>query len=150
MTDKPKQWSMWGCLAMFVILVGASLVFIFSPWGFPYKLRRNSGVGYMTGNLGSIRSAISIYYGSMEGQYPADLNSLTIAGKFMPEIPTAWGGSETAYDVPHRPTKEVRHGSVPSDGGGWLYNNIKGNEKIGTVIIDCTHTDIKGRVWANY
>lgn len=68
----------------------------------------------------------------------------------MPEIPTAWGGSETAYDVPHRPTKEVRQGSVPSDGGGWLYDNSAGKNKTRTLIIDCTHTDFKGRVWADY
>lgn len=139
-----------GCLGLFLLMALALMILNFTPWGFAYKLMRDSGVGYMAGNLGSIRSALSIYYGDMEGQYPGDLNSLTISGKYMSVIPRTWAGGETAYDVPHQPTQEVRHGSAPVDAGGWLYNNIQGNANIGTVVIDCTHTDIRGRVWMDY
>src|SRR5436190_656992 len=44
------------------------------------NLIRKSQEGSTKGNLGSLRSAISIYYGDMEGQYPGDLNSLTVDG----------------------------------------------------------------------
>src|SRR5260221_2592206 len=42
------------------------------------------------GNLGALRSALSIYYGDMEGWYPTDtLVSLTLNGKYMTSIPVA-------------------------------------------------------------
>src|SRR5882672_9170672 len=42
------------------------------------------------GNLGALRSALSIYYGDMEGWYPADaMGSLTGNGKYMTAIPVA-------------------------------------------------------------
>src|SRR5580704_14267389 len=52
-------------------------------------LIRKSQEGSTKGNLGSIRSAMSIYYGDMEGQYPADMASLTVAGKYLAAIPNA-------------------------------------------------------------
>src|SRR5271155_1123123 len=45
--------------------------------------------GATRGSLGSIRSALSIYYGDMEGQYPSDPSSLTINGKYLNSIPLA-------------------------------------------------------------
>ena len=53
------------------------------------ELIRKSGEGSSKGNLGALRSALSIYYGDMEGQYPATLNGLTIAGKYLGTIPAA-------------------------------------------------------------
>src|SRR6266566_9732612 len=43
------------------------------------------------GNLGALRSALSIYYGDMEGWYPTDTltTSLTSSGKYMTTIPLA-------------------------------------------------------------
>ena len=52
-------------------------------------LIRKSSEGASKGNLGALRSAMSIYYGDMEGQYPSVLDSLTIAGKYMSAVPNA-------------------------------------------------------------
>src|SRR5271155_2367676 len=53
-------------------------------------LVRKSGEGASKGNLSALRSALSIYYGDMEGQYPAQLGALTTSGgKFMTAIPPA-------------------------------------------------------------
>lgn len=144
------RWGCAGCLGLLAVPVIGILFITLSPRGFAYKQSRNSGIAYMTTTLGSMRSALSIYYGAEGGQYPRELEALTISKKYMAEIPMAWGGSETAYDVPHRATREVRSGSVPTDEGGWLYNDAPGDEKRGTVLINCTHTDIRGRVWAAY
>src|SRR3982751_371983 len=43
------------------------------------------------GNLGAIRSALSIYYGDTEGAYPvtSDLSGLTLNSKYMTSVPVA-------------------------------------------------------------
>src|SRR3954465_10374062 len=53
------------------------------------NLIRKSSEGASKGNLGSIRSALSIYYGDMEGQYPSDMASLTVAGKYLAAVPAS-------------------------------------------------------------
>ncbi len=40
-------------------------------------------------NLGIMCSAISIFYGDLEGIYPLDLGQLTKSGKYLPAIPPA-------------------------------------------------------------
>src|SRR5579872_2102361 len=53
------------------------------------ELIRKSGEGASKGNLGSIRSSLSIYYGDMEGQYPTQLSGLTVAGKYLATVPVS-------------------------------------------------------------
>src|SRR5450631_1427612 len=53
------------------------------------ELIRKSGEGASKGNLGAIRSALSIYYGDMEGVYPATIAGLTVAGKYLSVVPVA-------------------------------------------------------------
>src|SRR3954469_16548100 len=53
------------------------------------ELIRKSSEGASKGNLGSIRSSLSIYYGDMEGQYPSSLAGLTVAGKYLASVPVA-------------------------------------------------------------
>src|SRR5437764_14353001 len=46
--------------------------------------------GATKGNLGTLRSALSIYYGDTEGVYPVDnLSVLTTSQKYLQGIPTA-------------------------------------------------------------
>src|SRR5471032_1095105 len=52
-------------------------------------LIRKSGEGASKGNLGAIRSSLSIYYGDMEGQYPSQLAALTLGGKYLATLPLA-------------------------------------------------------------
>lgn len=96
------------------------------------------------GNLGSLRSALSIYYGDLEGSYPPALESLTVNGKYLTEIPRA--------QVPgaHQPSRAVLIGKTPNDAGGWLYNNDPRDANVGNVRINCTHTDSKGQDWASF
>ena len=53
------------------------------------ELIRKSSEGASKGNLGSIRSALSIYYGDLEGLYPSEMASLTISGKYLATVPNA-------------------------------------------------------------
>ena len=107
-------------------------------------LIRKSSEGASKGNVGSIRSALSIYYGDMEGQYPADMASLTVAGKYLSSVPNA---KSPNY---HGDTSLVAQQVGANDGAGWVYNNSQTDANLGTVWVNCTHTDTKGTTWTSY
>lgn len=96
------------------------------------------------GSLGSIRSALSIYYGDLEGQYPEDIAALTIGGKYLTSIPAVGPVGN------HPASSSSRFGTKLTDEGGWLYNNLMKDANVGNIMINCTHTDVKGSVWASY
>src|SRR5437868_15196637 len=80
------------------------------------SLIRKSSEGASKGNLGSIRSALSIYYGDMEGQYPDDLTALTLSGKYLATVPNA---KTPNY---HADSNAIVNGVSSADGSAWLYN----------------------------
>lgn len=131
------------------------------------ELIRKSSEGQVKGNLGAIRSALSIYYGDMEGNWPADLNSLTIGGKYIAAIPRV--------KVPnyHPDTQVIRHNMASNpfgcgsgyvlDLGQWMYWSDDGSlcglmappagqraRTQGELWIGCSHTDTKGSQWSQY
>jgi prepilin-type N-terminal cleavage/methylation domain-containing protein len=108
------------------------------------SLIRKSNEGATKGNLGAIRGALSIYYGDMEGQYPYDLNSLDFQGKYLTQVPPA---KTPNY---HADSNVITSQTASDDGGGWSYNNSTGDPNLGTVWVNCTHTDTKGSVWTVY
>jgi prepilin-type N-terminal cleavage/methylation domain-containing protein len=111
------------------------------------ELIRKSGEGASKGNLGALRSALSIYYGDMEGQYPAQLASMTIAGKYMSVLPVA---KTPSY---HADTSTENNGySHNADGltGAWWFDNQAASANLGQVSVNCTHTDSKGSIWSFY
>ncbi|MFH1724276.1 MAG: type II secretion system protein [Elusimicrobiota bacterium] len=108
-------------------------------------LIRKSNEGATKGNLGAIRSALSIYYGDMEGYYPLNASSLTASGKYMSAIPKA---KTPNY---HSDNSTFINASTIGDGDpGWRYNNVGGDANYGTLWVNCTHTDSKGNVWTSY
>jgi prepilin-type N-terminal cleavage/methylation domain-containing protein len=108
------------------------------------SLIRKSSEGASKGNLGSIRSALSIYYGDMEGQYPSAMNALTVSGKYLATVPNA--------KVPnfHADTNAEVDATSSGDAAGWLYNSLTGDPNLGTVLVNCTHTDTKNSIWTSY
>ena len=108
------------------------------------SLIRKSSEGASKGNLGSIRSALSIYYGDMEGQYPSAMNALTISGKYLATVPNS--------KVPnyHIDAASEQDASSANDAAGWMYNNLTGDANLGTVLVNCTHTDTKNSIWTSY
>lgn len=108
------------------------------------SLIRKSSEGASKGNLGAIRSAISIYYGDMEGQYPSDMVSLTLSGKYLATVPNAKAPNY------HADSNAIVNGTTADDGGGWSYNNLTGDANLGNLAVNCTHTDTKGTVWTTY
>ncbi len=112
------------------------------------ELIRKSSEGASKGNLGALRSALSIYYGDMEGLYPATATALTINGKYLTVLPSAKapnyhpdGAGVTLSGAP---------AAAPTDLGGWYYINDMTNANVGNVLVSCTHTDTKGSIWTAY
>lgn len=117
------------------------------------SLVSKSQEGRSKANLGTIRSALSIYYGDTEGWYPANatnsnLIALTTGGKYLQSVPNA--------DLP-KTTSNTGHQSVASevttvdDNGGWQYDNGGVTSSTwGKVTVNCSHNDLRGAKWTSY
>ena len=143
--SKTKKWGASG-FTLIELMIVVAIIGILAAIAIPKfaSLLRKSGEGASKGNLGAIRSALSIYYGDMEGNYPADLPTLTVNGKFLAAIPQAKTPSF------HTDSSVVVAQTTSNDAGGWSYNNTAGNANMGTVMVNCTHTDTKGTTWTTY
>jgi prepilin-type N-terminal cleavage/methylation domain-containing protein len=111
------------------------------------ELIRKSSEGATKGNLGSLRSALSIYNGDMEGQYPADPVSLTIAGKYLSAVPLA---KTPNYHLDSSSVFLGNQGTGFTELGGWIYDNAPSDPQYGNLYVNCTHTDSKGARWTSY
>ena len=93
------------------------------------------------GTLGSLRSAVSLYYSNNEGVFPASAafldTSLTQGGKYLRVIP----GITIPPPGNHANSNAVT-GAV-ADNGQWFYASSEGH-----VAVSCTHTDTKRSVWS--
>lgn len=107
-------------------------------------LLRKADEGGLQGNLGAVRSAISIYYADTDGVYPQSLSFLVLNARYLREMPTA--------KVPrqHDASALVTAGAAATDAGGWLYNDDATHARFGSALVNCVHTDSKGSVWSAY
>lgn len=139
-----------GCIMPVLGLAGA---FYFSAGRFD-DLMRSGNEGATKGNLGSLRSASAIYYGDAEGSYPPSLDDLI--PRYISEIPkvktkahaqtSAW----TAYgDEVCAPPGSVDPAKI-KDTGGWGYVTDQQSKCWGTIFVDCSHKDLRDRVWSEY
>jgi type II secretory pathway pseudopilin PulG len=111
------------------------------------NLVRKANEAATVGKLSAIRGSLTIYYADNEGSYPTDLSPLMTPGsKYltgMVPMYTWQHGSSDAIDY-EAPT------SSPTDAGGWAYVNVPMAAQWGNVFVDCTHTDLKGKIWSSY
>lgn len=108
------------------------------------SLLRKADEGGLQGNLGSLRSAVSIYYADTDGLYPRTLAALTAASKYLKEIPP---GKVPTY---HQASAQVALAVTADDAGGWVYNDDASHLRFGAVGVNCVHLDSKGSVWSSY
>ena len=111
------------------------------------NLIRKSSEGATKGTLGAIRSALSIYYGDMEGQYPSNWWSLTTSGKYLSAVPMA---KTPSYHTDASASTASSNATAVDDSGGWAYVNAFGDNNFGTIWVNCTHTDTKSTAWNTY
>lgn len=101
------------------------------------------------GHMGSLRSAISIYYADTEGVFPStdafgDIPSLTTANKYIDRI--------KSISIPtfnnHNSNNLVKNGLFADWSGSlgqmaWLYNG-----STGVLGVNCGHADSRGVIWS--
>lgn len=105
------------------------------------------------GQLGSIRSALSIYYADNEGRYPS-INYgvlkivLTTGGKYLDAIPAisipTVPGHNGFPQFANSPVLDVFFTNTLT-GGEWCYFFASGK-----ITVCCTHTDSKGTIWSQW
>ena len=110
-------------------------------------LIRKSNEGATKGNLGAIKSSLAIYYGDHEGVYPDDPSSLTLGGAYLAAIPIS---KTPPYHAEASTFLLVTGPPELDDSGAWAYVNQTTAQFYGTVVVNCTDTDSKGSIWANY
>lgn len=111
------------------------------------ELIRKSSEGACRGNLGAMRSALSIFYGDTQGRYPFHPSALLYGKRYLSALPKA----RTPHY--HPDSNKVRIGASSSDAddsGGWLYVGDPSSKERGTLLVNCTHTDTKGSAWTSY
>ena len=113
------------------------------------------------GNLGAIRSALSIYYGDTEGDYPTNVVELTTANKYLPAggagtpnlgnftTPKVAINGNPGHSFPTVTTAEVQmdDGTAASNDGSDAVRYVNAGTRWGEFFMACTHQDTKGSVW---
>lgn len=95
------------------------------------------------GSLGSVRSAVSIYYSDTEGVFPSTgslSTALTAGSKYLKELPYV------AIPKPANHTNTNTVADTLADAGNWLYESTSE----GHVAVNCTHTDTKNSTWSTW
>lgn len=94
-------------------------------------------------NLGSIRSALSIYKLDMEGRYPLELTALI--PKYINKLPKTKAITSEGSRIVHVPSNKVASSKrlEPNDLGGWGYVSDPASPEFGSVFINCTHIGLR-------
>lgn len=138
--------------------VGALGALGFKSFGRFRDLQNYGKEGATKGGLGTLRSALSIYYGDQEGLYPVSLEALI--PKHLEAMPKAEVPEHKETDVwtaygaevcgPKSEYGRALDASTLKDTGGWGYVADPKADCRGQVFVDCTHTDTKGSSWTGY
>jgi prepilin-type N-terminal cleavage/methylation domain-containing protein len=148
------------------LMIVVAIIGILSAIAIPKfaDLIRKSNEGATKGNLGAIRSALSIYYGELEGWFPVPTTSGAAAntslnailtmenGKYVKEIPACNTPPFHAKGATGEVTIAVSSGDESANAGWWGYKetNDAVGRQWGDVWVNCTHTDSKTAVWGSY
>lgn len=147
--SRPRRVRWWIALPAVLVLVGLG-VMVSGPF---QQLMRMSDEGTTKGNLGAIRSAISIYYGDNEGLYPATLSTAPDSpfSRYLDVLPAVItthrglpGGGKSVSPAGHEVLITANE-TITVTGRGWRYN-----PKTGHVFVNSCATDTMGVSYSTY
>ena len=128
-------------------------------------LIRKSNEGATKGNLGSMRSALSIYFADIEGFYPCGVDAspgsvliTNLVPKYIKSIPSCYcAGHHTKtaveYCVAYNPADATDNGQWGYDGANNVTFDLAAaaaRPNWGTFWIQCDDTDTKSTLWSRY
>ena len=152
------------------LMIVVAIIGILSAIAIPKfaDLIRKSNEGATKGNLGALRSAISIYYGELEGWFPVPTNAAAAGeddatslggvlimenGKYIKKLPNCYCPPMHAKDAKVAGVS-IDSGDEASGGGLWGYQDERnpgaGENQWGDLWVNCTHTDSKSATWSGY
>ena len=123
-------------------------------------LIQRSQEGATKGNLGAVRSALTIYYADNGGHFPDGpagddtaivQGSLTSGKKYLDAWPASHApGHHMAADSVDSIDDSDPQAADPSDDGEWVYVSNSTHQDWGRLMVECYHTDSRGAVWTTY
>jgi hypothetical protein len=125
-----------------IITLGAAGAVLAAFFAFNY-FSRAMGSAEVIRRLQGMRLAVELFR-QAEGHLPADMNEVIQSGNL-----------EAVFELKlkyHPASSKVRNaaGADILDTGGWGYVNARGSADFGTIFIDCSHKDEKGRAWSRF
>ncbi len=128
-------------------------------------LVRKANEGATKGNLGAIRSAVTIYYAEQSGVFPNptvdgdDTNAAALGGvltmnngMFLSKMP--YSNCPPYHPASKSATIQVNSANESVGAGWWGYqdavNPPVGQQPYGAVWVNCTHTDSYTTMWGSY
>jgi uncharacterized RDD family membrane protein YckC/type II secretory pathway pseudopilin PulG len=120
------------------------------------NLQTRAGEGATKGRLGMLRSALAIYYGDTEGNYPPNLDALVpkyvqaVEPPGLPNQPAAAGVEQYGAEVCGGPKGADIDPAKLRNTGKWGYVVAPKAPCDGSVFVDSTQSDTKGTPWYTY
>jgi len=128
---------------MIVVAILAILSLIALP-RFTGLIRKSKEAG-TKGRLGSVRSAITLYYMENDQVFPTDYWGLIQPShRYINEDTLLFTGAH----VESLAVNDISDVDGLSDVGQWAY--VSGGTHIGYFYIQCVHTDSAGTIWSSY
>jgi len=128
---------------MIVVAILAILALIALP-RFSSLIKKSKEAG-TKGRLGSVRSAINLYYMENDQVFPAAYWGLVQPDHMYIDYDTLL---HTGAHLDSKVVDDIPEVDGSSDAGTWGY--VSGGDHKGDFYIQCIHTDLSGTIWSSY
>lgn len=143
---------------MIIMAIISILVSVAMPKYAEFMLK--SQEGQTKGNLGSVRSALNLYYSDNAGIYPScdspgGPGSTVLDGlvpKYIPNIPKANNGLHPPNNTIYcDQAANMQAGNTHDAQAGWYFDGMAPPDPLnGTIWVDCGHDDTVNKDWTSY